>query len=190
MNTCSCSPYVTFSLTRGWVRRLQLLLALASAVILGSESRGTHDHILLSQIWDSPNLEGQVPVFISPRNRVAQLYPQALGSLSVASFDSQDCGGGIRTRLHTDDCFLWTLKVQYHVYSSSTMGSVPSQMNLSRTLTPYFDSDSFIYTSVSHLSSLQGFLPKLCIYFSFHTWFMSRSSHPSFPPLNCFLNKS
>jgi hypothetical protein len=24
------------------------------------------------------NLEGQVPVFISPRNRVAQLYPQAL----------------------------------------------------------------------------------------------------------------
>jgi hypothetical protein len=29
-------------------------------------------------IWDSPNLEGQVPVFISPRNRVAQLYPQAL----------------------------------------------------------------------------------------------------------------
>jgi hypothetical protein len=32
-------------------------------------------------IWDSPNLEGQVPVFISPRNRVAQLYPQALGSL-------------------------------------------------------------------------------------------------------------
>jgi hypothetical protein len=29
--------------------------------------------------WDSPNLEGQVPVFISPRNRVAQLYPRALG---------------------------------------------------------------------------------------------------------------
>jgi hypothetical protein len=26
-------------------------------------------------IWDSPNLEGQVPVFISPRNKVAQLYP-------------------------------------------------------------------------------------------------------------------
>jgi hypothetical protein len=32
-------------------------------------------------IWDSPNLEGQVPVFISLRNRVAQLYPRALGSL-------------------------------------------------------------------------------------------------------------
>jgi hypothetical protein len=34
-----------------------------------SESRGTLDHILLSQILDFPNLEGQVPVFISPRNR-------------------------------------------------------------------------------------------------------------------------
>jgi hypothetical protein len=32
-------------------------------------------------IWDSPNLEGQFPVFISPRNRVAQLYSRALGSL-------------------------------------------------------------------------------------------------------------
>jgi hypothetical protein len=73
---------VTSSLTRGWVCRLQLLLALASAVILRSEFRGTHDHILLSQIRDPPNLEGQVPVFIFPRNRVAQLYPQAPGSLS------------------------------------------------------------------------------------------------------------
>jgi hypothetical protein len=65
--------------TRELVCRLQLLLVLASAVILGSESRGTRDHILLSQIRDSPYVEGQVPVFISPRNRVAQLNPQALG---------------------------------------------------------------------------------------------------------------
>jgi hypothetical protein len=41
----------------------------------------TYDHILLSEDQDSHNLEGQVPVFISPRNRLAQLYPQALGSL-------------------------------------------------------------------------------------------------------------
>jgi hypothetical protein len=51
-----------------------LLLVLASVYILRSESRRTHDHILLSQIRDSPNLEVQVPVFISPRNRLAQLY--------------------------------------------------------------------------------------------------------------------
>jgi hypothetical protein len=36
-------------LTRGRVCRLQLLLALASAVIFGSESLATRDHILLSQ---------------------------------------------------------------------------------------------------------------------------------------------
>jgi hypothetical protein len=45
---------------------LQFLLVLASAVILGSESLITHNLILLSQIWDSPNLEGQVPIFIAP----------------------------------------------------------------------------------------------------------------------------
>jgi hypothetical protein len=50
-------------------------------------------------IRDSPNLEGQIPVFISPTNRVARLYPQAQGSLFVASYDSQGYGGGIRPRL-------------------------------------------------------------------------------------------
>jgi hypothetical protein len=70
------SPYVTSSLTRKWVYRLQLLLALASAVILRCESRGIHDHILLSQIRDFPNLGDQVSMFISPRNTVAQLYRQ------------------------------------------------------------------------------------------------------------------
>jgi hypothetical protein len=38
----------------GRVCRLQLMLALASTVILGSESRGTRNHILLSQIRDFP----------------------------------------------------------------------------------------------------------------------------------------
>jgi hypothetical protein len=51
---------------RGWACHLKLLLALASAVILASESPMTHDHILLSQIRDSPNLKYQVPVFMSP----------------------------------------------------------------------------------------------------------------------------
>jgi hypothetical protein len=39
----------------------------ASAVILGSESCGIHDHILLSQIRDSSNLEGQVPHIYVPQ---------------------------------------------------------------------------------------------------------------------------
>jgi hypothetical protein len=55
-------------LTRGRVCHLQLLLVLVSAVILGSEYRGTHYYILMAQILDLPSLEGQVSVFISPRN--------------------------------------------------------------------------------------------------------------------------
>jgi hypothetical protein len=64
------------------------MLVLASTVILGSEFRETHDHISLSQIRDSLTLEGQIPVFISSRKKVAQLYPQARGSLFVASYVS------------------------------------------------------------------------------------------------------
>jgi hypothetical protein len=42
------------SLTRVRVCLLYMLLALASAVFLGSEPLATSDHILLSQIWDVP----------------------------------------------------------------------------------------------------------------------------------------
>jgi hypothetical protein len=69
LNTCGHSPYVTSSLMRGWVCRLQLLLGLASAVILRFESRGTHDHILLSQIRDSQTWRARSPY----------LYPQVQG---------------------------------------------------------------------------------------------------------------
>jgi hypothetical protein len=63
--------------------------------------RDSWPHFTVSDSRLPPNLEGQVPVFISLKNRVAQLYPQALGSLFVASYDSQGYGLGIRTRLHT-----------------------------------------------------------------------------------------
>jgi hypothetical protein len=53
-------------MARGRCCRLQLLLALASTVVLRSEYGGTHNHISLSQTRDFPKLEGQVPVFISP----------------------------------------------------------------------------------------------------------------------------
>jgi hypothetical protein len=95
--------------TWGWVCSLELLLVLARAVILRSDSRGTHDHILLSQIRDSPNLQGQVPVFISARNRVAQFYSQALGSIFIGSYDSRDYGGGIQPPLHTGGVSVWML---------------------------------------------------------------------------------
>jgi hypothetical protein len=105
---------------RGRFCRLQLMLVLASAVILGSESHGTHDHrILLSQIGDSPSLEGQVRVFISPRKRMVQLYSEALGSVFVTSYDSQACGGNIRTRLHAgafnQSCLNFRVRVSVRV---------------------------------------------------------------------------
>jgi hypothetical protein len=51
---------------RGWVCSLQLLLVLASAVILRSESHKTHDNILLSQIRDSPQPGGPGPHIYIP----------------------------------------------------------------------------------------------------------------------------
>jgi hypothetical protein len=48
-----------------------MLLVLASAVILRSESRGTHDHNLLPHNRHFPNLEGQAPY----------LYPSGIGWL-------------------------------------------------------------------------------------------------------------
>jgi hypothetical protein len=51
LRSCSCRAP---SLTRGRICLLYVLLALASAVFLRSESLGTWDHILLSHIWDFP----------------------------------------------------------------------------------------------------------------------------------------
>jgi hypothetical protein len=44
---------------------------------------------------------------------VAPLYSQVLGSLFVASYDSQGYGGGIRTRLHAGDLTLNLLQIIY-----------------------------------------------------------------------------
>jgi hypothetical protein len=55
----------------------------------GLSREGPNAILYCPNSWDYPNLEGQIPVFISPRNRVAQIYPRALDSLFVASYDSQ-----------------------------------------------------------------------------------------------------
>jgi hypothetical protein len=66
-------------LTRSRICTFQFLPGIASAAFLRSESHWTNEHSLLSLFLDSPNQKGQVPVFISPRNRVVQLCPRALG---------------------------------------------------------------------------------------------------------------
>jgi hypothetical protein len=120
LNSSGHSPYVTSSLKRGWACHSQWLPALASTVILGSKSCGTHDHILLTQIQDSPNMESQVPVFISPRHKVAQLCPKALHSLFIASYNLQGYGGGIRTRLRTGIPLQLTLSLGYNISARIT----------------------------------------------------------------------
>jgi hypothetical protein len=72
---------------------------------LNGPSRAEPVTILYCLIRDSPNMEGQVSIFISPRNTVAQLYSWVLGSLFVACYDSQGYGGSILTSLHPlPDC--------------------------------------------------------------------------------------
>jgi hypothetical protein len=84
------------------------MLVLANAVILGSESRGTHDHILLYQIWDSPNLEGQNPYLYpidigwpsyTPRHCLPSSRP---GSLSFGSDYGKE--NGFQSRIHGNVC--------------------------------------------------------------------------------------
>jgi hypothetical protein len=60
--------------------------------------RGTLYHILLSQIREFSNLQSKV--LVSPKNKVVQLYPQALCTLFVISFDSLGYDRRIQPRLH------------------------------------------------------------------------------------------
>jgi hypothetical protein len=67
-------------MTRGRVCHLQLLLVLASPVILGSESRGSYYHILLSQIRD-PQPGGPGPHIYSyiPQEQGGPVTPPGTG---------------------------------------------------------------------------------------------------------------
>jgi hypothetical protein len=90
------------SLTRGWVSNLlvQLFLVLARAVTLGSKSRRTHDHILLSHLrLSQPG--GPGPCIYIPQEHGGPVIPPGTGFPFVASYNSQGCSGGILTRLHT-----------------------------------------------------------------------------------------
>jgi hypothetical protein len=66
--------FVASSLTRGRVCNLlyNCFWALPEQWLL-SRSTAELTAIFYCLIWDSPNLEGQVPVFISPRKRVAEI---------------------------------------------------------------------------------------------------------------------
>jgi hypothetical protein len=86
LSECCCLKFAVLFLWDALSdERTGLQFALQS---LNGPSRSEPAAILYCLIWDSTNLKGQVPVFISPRNRVTQLCPRALGSLYVVSYDS------------------------------------------------------------------------------------------------------
>jgi hypothetical protein len=67
-----------------------------------------------------PTWRAWSPYLYPPGNRVAQLYPRALGSFFVTSYDSQGYGGGIVTRLHTG-----LLYSSCYVYASRWYRTLP-----------------------------------------------------------------
>jgi hypothetical protein len=100
------SPDITFCLKVAvlflWGALSDERMGLQSAVQpLNGPSHAELVTLLCCLIWDSPNLEDQVPVFISPRNRVAQLYSRVLGFLYVSSYDSQGYQSVVHTGQHS-----------------------------------------------------------------------------------------
>jgi hypothetical protein len=71
--------FVAPSLTRGRVCNLLLLVVLAIAVPLRSESRRTQDHILLSQFLRLPQPGGPGPHIYIPQEQGGQVIPPGTG---------------------------------------------------------------------------------------------------------------
>jgi hypothetical protein len=130
LNTCSHSYYVTSSRTRGLVCRLQLLQALVSAVILGSESRGTHYHILLSQIRNSPTWRARPPYLYPPLTGGPSYTPRhwvPFSSAPTTHRDTVEVFDPASTRVQSrvimngvlDNWILYTDRLQKHRFQES-----------------------------------------------------------------------
>jgi hypothetical protein len=95
--------FVTWSVLSD--KRTDMSFKIASVLRQCSYSwvRLPHDSWPYFTVPDSrlPQPRGLSPPYLYPsRNRVTQLYTQTLGSLFIASYDSQGYGGGVGTRLH------------------------------------------------------------------------------------------
>jgi hypothetical protein len=93
LNTCGQSPYITSSLTREWVCRLQLLLALARSFILRSESRRTQDHIFCLR-FETPPTWSSGPCNYIPQEQGGPVITLGTGFPFRRFYDSQGYGGG------------------------------------------------------------------------------------------------
>jgi hypothetical protein len=77
----------------------------------------------LSALRPTPNLGNQAPVFKSTSDRVAQLYPQTLGSISVAFYVSQGYRGDILSHLLMGNI--------YHTHAKRTADKQPTMFRTS-----------------------------------------------------------
>jgi hypothetical protein len=120
LNSCSYSPYVRVIsfLMRGWVCRLQLLLVVARAVILRSESHGTHDHIFYCFWFQTPSTcRGRSPYLYppasgwpgyTPRHCVPFSSPPATRRATVGVFDSASTQDALNFLYVSEDSWVWT----------------------------------------------------------------------------------
>jgi hypothetical protein len=90
---------------------------------------------------------------------VAQLYPQELDSLFVASVDSQGYGGGIRPRLHKGDTELPNLNAFV-----TTLGGPNRKHPAARTCLP----SRWLVMNVSSDSTIPAFRRHVTIYTSIY----------------------
>jgi hypothetical protein len=99
LNTCGYIPYVTSSLTTGWVCRLHLLLVLASAVILRPRPAGLMTTFYCLRFETPPPGGPGYRIYI-PQEEGGRVIHPGTGFLSIASYDLEGYGGGIRPSLH------------------------------------------------------------------------------------------
>jgi hypothetical protein len=84
----NCLLWICAALTRSWVCTLQLLLGIASAAFLRSESHETHKHILLSLFLRLPQPGGPGSCIYFPQEQGSTLIPPGIGLWTISRSQS------------------------------------------------------------------------------------------------------
>jgi hypothetical protein len=128
-------------------------------------------YILLSQIWD------QVPVFISPRDRVARLYPQALGSLSIRPGALVIWPRGGPNRKHRLQRPLYFCHGRLPTDSSVIVDVFTGRYQATHVPSRDRCIATVIHATILHRIGLQAYT-SFCSYFAKRTRFKNKFSHP------------
>jgi hypothetical protein len=149
LSECYCLKFAVLYLWGDLSDERTDLQAICSVITQWSESLRTRNHTLLSS-EAPPNLEDQVPVFISPWNRVAQLHPRALGYILPLTTNSVShahrphrkhiarrflycsvsirCSGRFTEPLHNNDCIFWLSEANENTETHRQHNYLPSMI--------------------------------------------------------------